>query len=236
MDVISSMISTRNKNHIEYDSEGNKILVLNGPINKKFYDSFLELFDDPDIAKIELTTDKGELKYGYMISKILQNRKNVELSVPYYAMGAGTLICISLPKFKMSDKAFLGSINEEFANLPLTNTKIISNSSWMNYFNWKTYFLESILTMFNSKHKIMVSNLIGQSQNFTAIYDFFTSNSNPIYYKDIPKHLGLVVEIDLHMTRNINSRKQKSKSKSKSKLKSGTLIELMKTVKENANF
>ena len=199
--------------------QNSNVIRINGTINDKLYSEFTNHYgsfsiDEPLV--IELTTKGGDLTYGYMISRVLQNHNGcVTVRVPYYALSIGTIIALSADKIVLSHAGFLGPINPYVAGLDVSVKQVHKglkkyNSSWLNFFSSRlvrllTGYGESALKSVKNTYNYAVMSLLNKYDNGDDIFRFFASSHHykmPIYYTDIPPGLELPITMEPDLLRN----------------------------------
>jgi membrane-bound ClpP family serine protease len=93
----------------------NNTIIISGKIEKETFDSFLKeytKFDTNDDITIDLTTTGGESVFSYLFVRVLKKHKGkVTIKVPYYALSAGTIICLAADEIQVNSFSTFGGIN-----------------------------------------------------------------------------------------------------------------------------
>ena len=250
---------SKNENEVKSHVEDNKALItVNGKINKDLYALFMKeycKFKHTTDLIIELTTEGGELTWGYMISQILQRHEgHVQIRVPHYAMSAGTVIALSCNEIILSNCGCLGPIDPYIFGLNVpTSTEVLrefNKESWCkSFFSFgiiQTTFKklianygEKMLSRIDKDHQKRIKRLLKiYGDDVDKIYDYFTIGNHhqtPIYFNDIPSNLNLNIREDVNMLNKIYLRNNKSKENPFSDLMNKNSDMFSNIMKNNTN-
>ena len=227
MDIVTSLLNSDKHEQPKMQMEnGIKVIELEGKVDKKFYNKFMELYAKCQWNEeliIELTTEGGELIFGYMIAKILQNHKgNLTLRIPKYALSAGTIITLACQNVVMSHAACIGPIDPYIAGLNVhESSRALENynQSWFKYvtrvfsskfFNLITEYGGIMLNKIKNDHQDKIMRLLSRHSKPEVIYNFFTNehhHQTPIYFTDIPAELNLGITSEPELLTIIHNRK-----------------------------